>query len=322
MVRSISPGNAVRGGRPQPRRTNGLANRGQGDFLASLAAKSLVVEVAVMPNLLANDALLRRITDAVCGATTLDEAEPWVRLTGPNIIEVHADLGAEQWLADPTGRARFLSVGTALFSLRLAIRCTGLEAAVRIPPDAEGSATLVATILLGPGGPARPEESDLLAAIDLPARGWSRRVHWLSQSARERLEGAARAEHADLRLLSRSEAAAFRARVATEQRELAGGGRATPTRRRGPDLGVLTTRGDGPMAWLEAGQALERVLLTAASCGLAAAPLYQPIEVHDMLAEADWWPGKGTPQVLVEFGPGSSHKGTSPPPVPVVPRTR
>jgi hypothetical protein len=275
-----------------------------------------------MPNLLADDTLLHRITDAVCGATTLDEAEPWVRLVEPNIVEVHADVGPEQWLADPSGRARFLSVGTALFSLRLAIRRSGLEAAVRTLPDAGVCATLVATVALAPGGLATQEESELFAAIERPARGWRLRVHRLSRPDRDRLERAASVEHADLRLLSRPETNALRARIAAEQRELAGGGRATPARRRGPVVGVLVTGADGPVAWLAAGQALERVLLTAASCGLAAAPLYQPIEVHDMLAEADWWPGEGTPQVLVEFGPGRYPKATPPLSVAVVPPAR
>jgi hypothetical protein len=266
-----------------------------------------------MPNLLADDALLHRITDAVCGATTLDEAEPWVRLTEPNVIEVHADVGPEQWLADPSGRARYLSVGAALLSLRLAIRRTGLEAAVRVLPDTPSPATLVATIRLAPGGPATLAESELFAAIEHPPRGWRLRVHRLSKPDRERLEQAARSEHADLRLLSGPEAAALRARIATEQRELAGGGRAISSRQRGPQptLGVLITAGDGPAAWLEAGQALQRVLLTAAGRSLAAVPSYQPIEVHEMLAEAEWWPGEGTPQVLVEFGPSASRLATS-----------
>lgn len=275
-----------------------------------------------MPNLLADDALLHRLTDAVCSATTLDEAEPWVRLVEPNIIEVHADVGPEQWLADPSGRARYLSVGAALFSLRLAIRRSGLETAVRTLPDAGGGGTLVATVALAPGGPATQEESELFAAIERPARGWRLRVHRPSQPDRDRLEWAASVEHADLRLLSRPETSALRARIATERRELAGGGRATSTRRRGPVVGVLSTRADGPDAWLTAGQALERVLLTAASCGLAAAPLYQPIEVHDMLAEADWWPGEGTPQVLLEFGPSAHPQGAPPLSVATVPPTR
>src|SRR5262249_44147159 len=46
-----------------------------------------------------------------------------------------------------------------------------------------------------------------------------------------------------------------------------------------PTLVVLSTAGDGPEAWLRAGQALERVLLTATVRGLASTPMTQPLEI-------------------------------------------
>ena len=49
-----------------------------------------------------------------------------------------------------------------------------------------------------------------------------------------------------------------------------------------PLLAVLTTGGDGPMAWLAAGQALERVVLTAVREGLEACLIDQPIEVREL----------------------------------------
>ncbi|TDD60642.1 nitroreductase [Kribbella antibiotica] len=45
-----------------------------------------------------------------------------------------------------------------------------------------------------------------------------------------------------------------------------------------PQLAVLATRFDGPIEWLRAGQAMERVLLAAASHGLATSLLNQVIE--------------------------------------------
>jgi hypothetical protein len=41
---------------------------------------------------------------------------------------------------------------------------------------------------------------------------------------------------------------------------------------------LLTTTGDRPVDWVNAGQALQRVLLTAATCGVAAALHSQPVE--------------------------------------------
>ncbi|MEU8663301.1 nitroreductase family protein, partial [Actinoplanes philippinensis] len=44
-------------------------------------------------------------------------------------------------------------------------------------------------------------------------------------------------------------------------------------------VAVLATRGDTRLDWLGAGQALQRVLLTATLLGLAATPISQPVEV-------------------------------------------
>ena len=63
----------------------------------------------------------------------------------------------------------------------------------------------------------------------------------------------------------------------------AGGACPGPARRRPPrSAGVvclLTTAGDRPADWVNAGQALQRVLLTCATCGVAAALHSQPLEL-------------------------------------------
>jgi hypothetical protein len=72
-----------------------------------------------------------------------------------------------------------------------------------------------------------------------------------------------------------------------------------------PRLAVLSTASDGPADWLRAGQALQRVLLTAARHGLATSLLYQPIERHDVQQQDDgWWPWPECPQIIVRFGYG------------------
>jgi hypothetical protein len=45
---------------------------------------------------------------------------------------------------------------------------------------------------------------------------------------------------------------------------------------------VLTTRTDRPEDWVSAGQALQRVLLAAASCGVSAALHSQPLEIAEL----------------------------------------
>jgi hypothetical protein len=72
-----------------------------------------------------------------------------------------------------------------------------------------------------------------------------------------------------------------------------------------PNLAVLATASDGRADWLRAGQALQRVLLTATANGVAASFLYQPMELHDIRQSDDsWWPWPECPQIIIRFGYG------------------
>jgi nitroreductase len=72
-----------------------------------------------------------------------------------------------------------------------------------------------------------------------------------------------------------------------------------------PHLAVLATARDDRADWLRAGQALQRVLLTATVNGVAASFLYQPMELHDMRQTGDdWWPWPECPQIIIRFGYG------------------
>lgn len=70
-----------------------------------------------------------------------------------------------------------------------------------------------------------------------------------------------------------------------------------------PLLAVVGTRGDGPADWLAAGEALQRVLLTACRAGLQASYLNQPVQMASLrtrlqrLADTP-----GTPQLLLRLG--------------------
>ena len=72
-----------------------------------------------------------------------------------------------------------------------------------------------------------------------------------------------------------------------------------------PQLAVLATARDDPADWLRAGQALQRVLLTATANGAAASFLYQPMELHDIRqTEGAWWPWPECPQIVIRLGYG------------------
>jgi hypothetical protein len=78
-----------------------------------------------------------------------------------------------------------------------------------------------------------------------------------------------------------------------------------------PQLAVLSTAQDKPADWLRAGQALQRVLLTATTSGVATSFLYQPIELRDIEQPADgWWPWPECPQIIIRLGYGPPGAGS------------
>jgi nitroreductase len=79
-----------------------------------------------------------------------------------------------------------------------------------------------------------------------------------------------------------------------------------------PRLAVLSTAGGTRKDWMHAGQALQRVLLTATLRGIAAAPLTQPLETADAWLVRDPRAGIEQPQMILRFGYGL--------PVPASPR--
>ena len=79
-----------------------------------------------------------------------------------------------------------------------------------------------------------------------------------------------------------------------------------------PQLAVLAAMGGTRADWLRAGQALQRVLLTATCRGIAASPLTQPLETADSWLVRDPQSGTEKPQVILRLGYGL--------PVPATPR--
>ncbi|MFF3171955.1 Acg family FMN-binding oxidoreductase [Streptomyces sp. NPDC057900] len=74
---------------------------------------------------------------------------------------------------------------------------------------------------------------------------------------------------------------------------------------RRPQLGLLSTRGDRPLDWLRAGQALERVLLSATAKGVCASFATQPLEWPELRwTLRDPVLGTGHPQMIIRMGYG------------------
>jgi nitroreductase len=71
-----------------------------------------------------------------------------------------------------------------------------------------------------------------------------------------------------------------------------------------PQLAVLSVRDGGPVDWLRAGQALERVWLTATVRGIALCPLTQPLETADAWQVRDPRSEIEQPQMILRIGYG------------------
>lgn len=70
-----------------------------------------------------------------------------------------------------------------------------------------------------------------------------------------------------------------------------------------PQLVVLSTRSGNTADWLRAGQALQRVLLSATARGISASPITQPVEVNAWLVR-DSRSGTEQPQMILRLGYG------------------
>jgi hypothetical protein len=71
-----------------------------------------------------------------------------------------------------------------------------------------------------------------------------------------------------------------------------------------PQLAVLSTATGSPLGWLRAGQALQRVLLTATAHGIAVCPLTQPLETADAWQVRDPRSASEEPQMILRIGYG------------------
>jgi hypothetical protein len=78
-----------------------------------------------------------------------------------------------------------------------------------------------------------------------------------------------------------------------------------------PEIYVLATSNDDPTAWISAGRALERALLTASVHGVSASFLYQPMQLPEQRARLRAMTvSSAYPQMVLRFGYGPAVAGT------------
>ncbi|MEV4611586.1 hypothetical protein AB0K43_03145 [Kitasatospora sp. NPDC049258] len=110
---------------------------------------------------------LRFLAAAASAAPSLHNSQPWRFAPMPDSpgIRVYSDPERAVPLTDPDGRALHISVGAALFNLRVAGLRLGRDPEVRLLPD-PAEPRLAATVrLVGPAPAAPPYGRDLFEAI-------------------------------------------------------------------------------------------------------------------------------------------------------------
>jgi nitroreductase len=269
-------------------------------------------------------------------APSSHNTQPWRFRLVDDALELHADPRRHLSVIDGERRQLIESCGCALFNARVAMRAMGVEDDVELFPDVEDPDHL-ATLRCGNWLISEDVDRDLLRAI--PLRHTNRRPFLprpvsLADS-RELIALASRPgvwlgrlDPDQKRRLGRVIDEADRTHYGNPvyRAELTGWLVTPGARRRdgipleerayrspmplekelvrtSPVVMVLGTYGDGPRDWLEAGQALEALLLHATLRGLSAAFLNQALELPALRREVTRIIDRGEhPQMILRLG--------------------
>jgi nitroreductase len=280
--------------------------------------------VATLENI--DGGLIRECVRAAIAAPSVHNTQPWLFRLRADGVDVLVDRGRQLRILDPVGREMYVSVGAALFNLRVALRARGFEPAIELGPR-PNDPDLAAQIRVV--GTAEVTTASRLLAEAITRRHTNRRPFAqrpVPDRVLDALAEAAMAEQATLLVadnvlrdgvlgLTRTaenrlrDDERYRAEVIAwttpgglgrrdgVPREALGPraadavlplrdfafGRGIPSAtvvfEPNPTVVLLLTADDDETAWLRAGEALQRVLLTATVHGLAATPLSQLTEI-------------------------------------------
>lgn len=279
--------------------------------------------------------------EAASRAPSRYNSRPWRFEVLRDGVAVLLDNPALLPVTDPGGREARLACAAAVFNMRVTLESAGRAPVVDLLPEPVRP-ELVATVRLGarqsPSAAARRLATSIperrthrrLAPRSVPesvrrglvqaAEAEGCRLELIDSSPR--FAGTAvlihRAEHiaeTDPGFLAERQEWVDRARrdgaalpcdpaesVAAEPEPLAGWPPSSPAAE-GPALAILLTEGDTAREQLQAGQAMQRVLLSATAAGLTATFRSAPIEVPAAKAVLDsLFSPEGHPQTLLGFG--------------------
>lgn len=141
---------------------------------------------------------LRECIAAAVAAPSIHNTQPWLFRARGDVVEVLVDPTRRLAAVDPDGREMLVSVGAALFNLRVALLAHGRQPVVALMPDPT-QPELVARVRLGPNRAPAASVAALAAAI--PLRHTNRRPyqdHPVPAAVRRELGVAAEREGAAL----------------------------------------------------------------------------------------------------------------------------
>ncbi|WP_406632657.1 Acg family FMN-binding oxidoreductase [Amycolatopsis sp. WGS_07] len=279
-------------------------------------------------------------------APSTHNTQPWLFSVGPAGIELYADPDRTLPVADPDRRELLLSCGAALFNLRTAIHATGVHPATMLLPRRSDPDLLALVrprtaapidrrlAALARAIPRRHTNRTPFTATPVPVEAIGALRHaaevehaWmphldesqlagLKELVREshgvqmndpaflaewqRWTGRGRDDRDGVPYAAGGEPAADDAWVL---RDFGDGSRAPGAK---PTVVVIGTFADQPIDRLRAGQAMQRVLLTATARGIDASFISQPVEVPAIRARLRDLLGGGLwPQIVLRLGYGT-----------------
>jgi hypothetical protein len=226
--------------------------------------------------------LLTQAAFAALEAPSIQHTQPWRWRINENQAELYADRSRQLTDTDPDGRLLLISCGAALHHAAVALCADGLGVVVMRFPE--------------PGNP------DLLAFLRY-ARPIAR------SSGADRLRRAIAVRRSDSRPFADRRVSAEHLELLRAAAEAAGAGLHPLAERdvvgtldRHARYLVITARGDLPMHWLMAGEALSAVLLTATAAGLASSSISDPAAVVRPAGLRRALAGSGRPATVVRIG--------------------
>ncbi|MCX3062770.1 nitroreductase family protein [Streptomyces beihaiensis] len=236
---------------------------------------------------------------AAVAAPSILGPRPWSFRLDPDTpaVEVRAVPDRALCEIDPEGRALHLSVGAAVFNLRVAIGRSGRTPVVRLLPlpSDPGLLAVVRPVPSVSHGAEAGRRTDLYGAI------WRRRDSRFPLAARP-IPAQLLAELAD----AARECGAELCFPETEP---------DPARAPAPTtvIAAVGTEHDRRADWLRAGQALQHVLLVAAAHGLRGAPLHRSMDWSDLRTRLTPAPERrGHVHMLLHLGYGLAAPAAAP----------